>query len=58
MLGMLTALWRYRSFVFSSIKNEFVARFARSPLGGLWMIIHPLAQVAIYALILSAVLAS
>lgn len=58
MLGMFSALWRYRGFVFSSIKNEFVARFARSRLGGLWMIIHPLAQVAIYALILSAVLAS
>lgn len=58
MLGMFSALWRYRGFVFSSIKNEFVGRFARSRLGGLWMIIHPLAQVAIYALILSAVLAS
>lgn len=58
MLGMFSALWRFRGFVFSSIKNEFVARFARSRLGGLWMIIHPLAQVAIYALILSAVLAS
>jgi len=58
MLGMFSALWRYRGFVFSSIKNEFVARFARSRLGGLWMIIHPLAQVVIYALILSTVLSA
>lgn len=55
---MLKSLWAYRGFVISSIRNEFVARFARSSLGGLWMIIHPLAQVAIYALILSNVLAA
>lgn len=58
MIDMLKALWAYRGFVRSSIHNELVARFARSRLGGLWMIIHPLAQVAIYALILSNVLAA
>ena len=58
MFAMLRSLWEYRGFVLSSIRNEFVARFARSRLGGLWMIIHPLAQVAIYALILSNVLAA
>ncbi|AQW67786.1 ABC transporter permease [Pseudomonas fulva] len=56
MLGMLRGLWSYRNFVVTSIRNEFIARFSRSKLGGLWMIIHPLAQVAIYALILSNVL--
>lgn len=56
MLGMLRGLWNYRNFVVTSIRNEFIARFSRSKLGGLWMIIHPLAQVAIYALILSNVL--
>jgi len=58
MRGMLHALWRYRHFVWSSIRNELVSRFARSKLGGLWMLINPLAQVAIYALILSNVLAA
>lgn len=58
MFAMLKGLWGYRGFVVSSIRNEFVARFARSRLGGLWMIINPLAQVAIYASILSNVLAS
>ncbi|MDM3891689.1 ABC transporter permease [Pseudomonas juntendi] len=56
MFGMLRGIWDYRGFIFTSIKNEFISRFARSKLGGLWMIIHPLAQVAIYALILSNVL--
>ncbi len=58
MKGMLLTIWHYRHFILSSIKNEFVTRFARSRLGGAWMILHPLAQVAIYALILSAVLSA
>src|SRR5215475_5693166 len=58
MFGMLLRAWRYRHFIFSSIKNDFLSRFARSRLGGLWMVIHPLAQVVIFAFILSAVLAS
>jgi lipopolysaccharide transport system permease protein len=58
MFGMLLRAWHYRYFIFSSIKNEFLSRFARSRLGGLWMVIHPLAQVAIFAFILSAVLSA
>ncbi|PCJ38188.1 MAG: ABC transporter [Cellvibrionales bacterium] len=55
---MLHSLWQYRHFVISSIKNELKSRFARSKLGGLWMLINPLAQVLIYALILSNILAA
>ena len=55
---MFKALWLYRGFVFSSIRNEFSSRFARSSLGGLWMIINPLLQVMIFALILSRLLAA
>lgn len=58
MFGMLKSLWQYRYFVLSSIRNELNSRFARSKLGGIWLIINPLAQVAIYALILSNVLAA
>lgn len=54
----LYALWAYRYFILSSIYTEFRTRFVRSRLGGAWMIIHPLAQVAIYALVLSAVLSA
>ena len=56
MLSMFTSLWQYRHFVLSSIRNELASRFARSKLGGLWMIINPLSQVLIYALILSNIL--
>lgn len=58
MFTFMRNLWMYRGFIASSIRNEFVARFVRSKLGGLWMIINPLAQVLIYALILSNVLAA
>nr|VFK10874.1 MAG: lipopolysaccharide transport system permease protein [Candidatus Kentron sp. LPFa]VFK27309.1 MAG: lipopolysaccharide transport system permease protein [Candidatus Kentron sp. LPFa] len=53
---MLHSLWRYRHFILSSIRNDLITRFVRSKLGGLWIIINPLAQVAIYALILSNIL--
>jgi lipopolysaccharide transport system permease protein len=53
---MIKSIWNYRNFIFSSIQTEFRLRFARSKLGALWMILHPLAQVLIYALILSQIM--
>ena len=50
------AVWVYRYFILSSIKTEFISRFARSKLGGIWMILHPLAQVLVYALVLSQIM--
>lgn len=58
MREMLFAIWRYRHFIVSSIKNDLRSRFSRSKLGAAWMILQPLAQVAIYALVLSRVLAA
>ncbi|CCG36205.1 ABC transporter permease [Xanthomonas citri pv. mangiferaeindicae] len=58
MKDLLRPLWVYRYFIFSSIKNELRMRFIQSKLGALWMIIHPLMQVLIFATILSEVLAA
>ncbi len=58
MFGMLHGAWRYRYFITSSIRTELRIKFARSRLGGLWMILNPLAQVVIFAFILSAVLSA
>lgn len=58
MRDMLFAIWNYRHFIFSSIRNDLRSRFARSKLGALWMILQPLAQVAIYALVLSRIMAA
>jgi len=53
---MLRALWQYRYFVASSIRNDYVTRFARSKFGAAWAILNPLSMVVIYALILSNIL--
>lgn len=58
MKSLLLSAWRYRFFIISSIKNELFTRFVRSGLGGLWMILNPLAQVLIFAFVLSSVLAA
>ncbi len=58
MKDLLWALWRYRYFVASSIRNELRARFERSRFGAAWMILQPLAQAAIFAVVLSKVLAA
>ena len=58
MKTILLAAWLYRFFIFSSIKTDLRTKFVRSRLGGLWMILNPLAQVLIFAFVLSAVLAA
>ncbi len=58
MREMLLAIWTYRHFIVSSIRNDLRSRFARSRLGALWMVLQPLAQVAIYALVLSRIMAA
>jgi len=58
MNNVLLTPWSYRSFIFSSILNDFRTRFARSRVGVLWMALHPLFQVLMFALILSTILAA
>ncbi|GHA32594.1 transport permease protein [Devosia pacifica] len=54
--SLASAAWRYRYFILASIQGDFRSRVARSRLGFLWIILVPLAQVAIYAFILSALM--
>jgi lipopolysaccharide transport system permease protein len=58
MMRFLTAAIRYRFFILTAVQQEFRSRVARSGLGFLWIIISPLSQVAIYALVLSALMSS
>ena len=53
---LIRALWQYRYFIASSVVTDLRMRFDRSLLGALWGVLNPLAQVAIFALILSNVL--
>ncbi len=58
MKNLFSSIWSYRFFIISSIITEFRSRFIRSKFGGLWMILHPLALVLIYAFILSQIMTS
>lgn len=55
---MWRSAWQFRHFIISSVLNDFKLRFIRSRLGGLWGILQPLTQVAIFAFILSHLMAN
>ena len=55
-MGMISAAWRYRFFILSSIKTEFRSQFVRSKLGGFWIILQPLLQVLIFTFVLSSIM--
>lgn len=57
-MGWIKGVYQYRYFILTSIVNEFRARFIRSRLGAAWMVLHPLAQVLIFAFILSKLLSA
>jgi lipopolysaccharide transport system permease protein len=56
MLVWAQTAWQYRGFIASSVVNEFKARLSRTRFGVAWIILQPLAQVLIFATILSNVL--
>jgi lipopolysaccharide transport system permease protein len=56
MRDAVATVWHFRHFVRSGIRAELAARFARSRLGTAWSILHPLAQSAIYVVVLAEVL--
>ncbi|TKR29712.1 ABC transporter permease [Luteimonas gilva] len=58
MSSLVKAAWRYRGFITSSVANEFKSRLGRSRFGTAWIVLQPLAQVLIFATILSNVLAA
>ncbi|NMG16350.1 ABC transporter permease [Aromatoleum bremense] len=58
MIQNISSAWTYRGFILSSILNELRIRFAGSRLGGLWMLLHPLIEVLMYALVLSSLMST
>jgi lipopolysaccharide transport system permease protein len=55
---LIKAAWRYRGFIASSVANDYKARLSRSRFGTAWIVLQPLAQVLIFATILSSVLSA
>jgi len=54
----IAGAWRYRGFIISSVVNDFKARLSRTKFGAAWIVLQPLANVLIFASILSNVLAA
>jgi len=53
---MLEALWNYRGFILASVRRDFDARYRIASLGGIWAVLQPLAQIAVYMLVLAGVM--
>ncbi|MEE4280269.1 MAG: ABC transporter permease, partial [Halieaceae bacterium] len=54
----LSALWRYRGFVFAEVLRQFRAKYHGSVLGVSWTLLNPLATILIYTLVFSQVMAA
>jgi lipopolysaccharide transport system permease protein len=58
MIQRIQSIWGYRNFIWSTIITDLRVRFTGSKLGGLWIFLHPLLEIAMYALVLSKLLAT
>jgi len=58
MINKFRSAWSWRDFILSSILTEQRVRFAGSKLGAFWMLLRPLLEVLVYALILSSLMSS
>jgi len=50
-MGMLKEVWARRDFIWSSVKREFAARWIRTQLGPVWLVVQPLATIVIFTVI-------
>jgi len=55
---MIKGAWNYRHFILSSIQAEINGKYTRSKFGGAWLVLHPLAQAAVLAVVLSQLIGS
>jgi lipopolysaccharide transport system permease protein len=54
--NQVSAVFKYRGFIFASIKRDFEIRYLNSVLGALWTVISPLALILIYTLVFSQIM--
>ena len=55
-MELLRAVWRYRGFVFGSVKREFQSKYRNSLFGAAWTVIQPLAMIVVYTVIFSQIM--
>src|SRR6185312_3892686 len=51
-------LYRYRSFIWQHALADLRHRYAGTGMGVVWNVVHPLAMIAVYALIFGAIMGS
>lgn len=56
--GAVRDVWRYRAFVLGSVRREVEAQFRGSLLGSAWVVLHPVAMIAVYTLVFAQVMGS
>lgn len=54
--GKIYDIWRFRSFILSSVKREFQSRWTGTQLGAFWVVAQPLATILIFTVIFSRIL--
>jgi lipopolysaccharide transport system permease protein len=55
-MGMLRAVWDYRHFIAFSVLRELQSRYRGSLAGAAWLVVQPLATIAIYAAVFSSLM--
>lgn len=53
---MLLAIYRYRGFIFGSVKRDFQVKYQKSMLGMTWFVLQPLSMILVYTLVFSQVM--
>lgn len=56
MINLLRGAWRFRDFIFASVRREFASRYLGTQLGIFWTIVQPLALILIYTLVFAEVM--
>lgn len=56
MIHHLTAIWKFRHFLYSLVRLDLRLRYRRSVLGIGWSLLNPLAMTAVYVLVFGTIL--
>ena len=46
-MEVINRLWRYRGFIFGSVRREFQSKYRNSLLGAVWNIVNPLSMIVV-----------
>jgi len=52
----LFSIYRYKDFIFGSVKRDFQSRYQTSFLGAAWLVLQPVAMILVYTLVFSQVM--